>query len=195
MVAVGSFRNFALWVAAFDGGDHAAHGVDSLDVIPSAALDFVGQGLDKIRATERIDGIRDTGFVGDDLLRAESDRGRELGGERPSLIQRIRVKGLRAAEDGGQRLNSGAHDVVEGLLRRQRASRRLRMKTQRPGARILRFVALDHSFVPDAARRTVLGNLFEEIIVRVEEERKLRHKLVDIEAAPHPPFHILHAVA
>ena len=97
LVAVGSFRNFALWVAAFDGGNHAAHGVDSLDVIPSAALDFVGQGLDKIRATERIDRIRDTGFVGDNLLRAESDRGRELGGERPSLVERIGVQRLRAA--------------------------------------------------------------------------------------------------
>ena len=41
LVAVRSFSDFALRVAAFDGGNHAAHGVDLVDVVPGAALDFI----------------------------------------------------------------------------------------------------------------------------------------------------------
>jgi len=49
--------------------------------------------------------------------------------------------------------------------------------------------------VPDAARCAVLGDLLEEIIVRVKEKRELRHKLIDVEAAAHSPFDVLHAIA
>ena len=38
LIAVGGFGDFALRIAAFDGSDHAAHGVDLVDVVPGAAL-------------------------------------------------------------------------------------------------------------------------------------------------------------
>src|SRR5215472_2955537 len=49
--------------------------------------------------------------------------------------------------------------------------------------------------MPDAPRGTILSNLFEEIIVRVEEKRKLRNKFIDIEPSTHSPFDILESVA
>ena len=96
LVFVGSFRDFALRVAALDGRDHAAHGVDFFDVVPCAALDFVREGFDKVRAAEGVDGVRDACFVRDDLLRAERDGGGELCRQRPGFVERIGVKRLRS---------------------------------------------------------------------------------------------------
>jgi len=45
------------------------------------------------------------------------------------------------------------------------------VEAQSPGARILGFVALDHSLVPNAACGAVFGDFLEEIVVRVEEKR------------------------
>src|SRR5207247_4897551 len=90
-------------------------------------------------------------FVGDDLLRPKSDGGGEFRGQGPSFVERIGVERLRATKHRGEGLNRGAHDVVVGLLRGQRASGGLRVEAQGPGARILGFVALNHRFVPDAA--------------------------------------------
>src|SRR5438034_9716903 len=47
-----------------------------------------------------------------------------------------------------------------------------------------------HGFVPDAARGAVLGDLLEEIIVRVKEKGKLRHKLIHVETPAHSPFDV-----
>ena len=195
LIAIGGFGDFALRVAALDRGDHAAEGVDLFDVVPGAALDFVGQRFDEVGAAERIDGVGDAGFVGDDLLGAQRDRRREFGRQRPGFVERIGVQRLRSAENGGERLQRGAHDVVVGLLRGERAAGRLRVESQRPGARIFRAVALDHRFVPDAASGAVLGDFFEKVAVRVEEERKLRHEFVDVEAAAHAPLDVFEAIA
>jgi len=74
------------------------------------------------------------------------------------------VERLRAAEHRGECLNCSANDIVVRLLRGQRAAGGLRVETQGPGTRILGLVALDHGFMPDAARSAVLGDLLEEII-------------------------------
>ena len=97
LVAVGGFRDFSLRIAALDGGDHATHGVDTIDVFPGTALDVVGERFDEVGAAERVNSIGDAGFVSDDLLRAQSDGGGKFGGQRPSFVERIGVKGLRAA--------------------------------------------------------------------------------------------------
>jgi hypothetical protein len=85
--------------------------------------------------------------------------------------------------------------VVVRLLRCEGAAGRLRVEAQRPCARVLRLVALDHGFVPDAARGAVLGDFLEEIVVRVEEKGKLRDELIDVQPAAHSVFDIFHAVA
>src|ERR1700693_4145290 len=69
------------------------------------------------------------------------------------------------------------------------------MKTERPGAWVFWFVALDHGFVPDAASCAVLGDLFKEIVVRVEEKRELWNEGVDVHAATHTPLNVLQAIA
>ena len=102
---------------------------------------------------------------------------------------------LCAAEDGGERLDGGADHVVVRLLRCEGATGRLSMEAQSPGARVLRAVALDHGFVPDATRGAVLGDLFEEIVVRVEEKRELRDELVDGQATAHSPLDVLETIA
>ncbi len=48
--------------------------------------------------------------------------------------------------------------------------------------------------MPDAAGCAILGDLLEEITVRVKEKGKLRHEFIDVEAAAHSPFDVLKAV-
>ena len=109
--------------------------VDLADVLPRAALHFIRQRLDKVRPAQRVRRVRHAALVRDNLLRAQRQRGGKLGRQRPRLVQRIRVQRLRPAHHRGQRLQRRAHHVVVGLLRRERASRRLRVEAQRPGAR------------------------------------------------------------
>ena len=59
-----------------------------------------------------------------------------FGRQRPGFVERIGVQRLRPAQHRGQRLQRRAHHVVVGLLRGERAAGRLRVKAQRPGARI-----------------------------------------------------------
>jgi len=92
LVTVGGFGDFALRVAALDGGDHAAHAVDSRYVFPRATLDFVGESFDEVGATERIDSVGHAGFMGNDLLGAQGYRRGELRWQRPGFIERIRVQ-------------------------------------------------------------------------------------------------------
>src|ERR1700676_1788177 len=46
------------------------------------------------------------------------------------------------------------------------------METHCPGARVLRAKPFAHLLLPDAASGTVLGDFFEEIVMRVAKERK-----------------------
>ena len=57
------------------------------------------QSLEVVAAAERIDHVDDAGFVGDDLLRPQGERGRRLGRERQRFVERIRVQRLSAAEN------------------------------------------------------------------------------------------------
>src|SRR4029077_14200874 len=79
-------------------------------------------------------------------------------------------------------------------LCRERASRRLRVKAQCPRARILRAVALDHRLVPDAPSRAILGNLLEEIAMRIKEERKLRDEYIHIQPAAYAPLDVFQTI-
>src|SRR5208283_2917453 len=97
LIAVAGFGDFALGIAVFNGGDHAAHGIDAADVVPGGLLDFVGESFDEIRAAERINRVGDAGFVGYDLLRAQGEGGGKFGGKRPGFVEGIGVQGLRAA--------------------------------------------------------------------------------------------------
>ena len=105
-----------------------------------------------------------------------------LGGQRQRLVAAVAVQRLRAAEHGRQRLHRDAHDVVVGLLRRQRAAGRLRVKAQLHRARVRRAEPVAHDVRPQPARRPELRDLLEEVVVRGEEERQPLAEPVDVEA-------------
>ena len=64
------------------------------------------------------------------------------------------------------------------------------MESQLQGARIPRSETLLHDLGPNPTSRAELGNLFEELVVRVEEEAEPRSEFVDIEAALQGRFDI-----
>ena len=133
-----------------------------------------------VGAAERIHGIGDPRLVGEDLLGAQRDAHGRLGGQRERLVHRVGVERLAAAEDRGERLDGDAHDVVLRLLGGQRAPRRLGMEAQHPRARVPGLEALAHDARPQPAGRPELGDLLEEVVVGVEEERQLRREVVDL---------------
>src|SRR5215475_12806606 len=102
---------------------------------------------------------------------------------------------LCAAENGREGLQCSTNHIVEGLLSGKRTASRLRVEAQRPGSRILRSVPFRHRLVPDAPRGPVFRDLLKKVAVRVEEERKLRGKVVYLHAATQRPFDVFHSVA
>ena len=68
-------------------------------------------------------------------------------------------------------------------------------KRSAAGARRLRSEALGHRLVPDAPRGAVFGDFLEEIVVRIEKERKARREIVHGEAAADAPLDIFDSVA
>ena len=107
----------------------------------------------------------DAAFVKDDLLRAQRKRRALLGRQAERLIAGVAVQRLRAAEHGRERLDRHANDVVVGLL----------------GARVGGPEPLPHRPGPEPARRAEFRNLFEEAVVRAEEERDPLAELVHVE--------------
>ena len=131
----------------------------------------------------------------DDLLRPQRERRRVGGGQRKRLVERVRVQRVGPAEDGGQRLQRRAHDIVIGLLRGERDARRLAVEAQLPRRFAPRPEAMAHRFRPDLAGCAVLGDLLEEIAVRVEEEGNARDEVVHVEPGVDSPPHVLDAIA
>ncbi len=117
LVGVGGVLDLLLDVAALDGAEHAVEPVaiecgDGVEVGLGAGFELVGEGFDEVGAGERVGGVGDAALVGEDLLGAEGDAGGLLGGQGEGLVEAVGVQALRAAEDGGQRLDGGADDVV-----------------------------------------------------------------------------------
>ena len=91
------------------------------------------------------------------------------------------MQGLRPAQHGGQRLNRRAYHVNLRLLRGERRAGRLRVKPQHQRTRVAGVKTIAHDPGPETPRRAKLGNLFQKIVVRVEEERDAGRKFIDLE--------------
>ena len=115
-------------------------------------------------------------------------------GKCESLIVRIGVQRLRAAEHAGEGLDRDAGNVVQRLLNGQRNAGGLRVKTHLHRPRILRTEAFLHRPRPDDAGGAIFGDLFKEIVVGVEEERQPRDEFINIHPAINAVLHILDAV-
>ena len=72
-----------------------------------------------------------------------------------------------------------ADDVIFGLLRRERAAARLRVETKLPTFRVGSAETFAHDDRPQFARGAELGDFFEELVMRVEEEGELRREIID----------------
>jgi hypothetical protein len=68
------------------------------------------------------------------------------------------------------------------------------VEAQHARARVLRAEAVAHDARPQAARGAELGDLLEEVVVRVEEEAQLRRELVDVEPRGERGFDVGDAV-
>ena len=172
LVVVGGVLDVLLRIALFDCGHHSAEVVDFLDVGERAFFDFLREGFDRVASRERVDDVGDAGLVGDYLLRAERDADALVRRKREGFVKAVGVERLRAAADRGHRLDGDADDVVLRLLRGERAARRLGVEAEHLRARVGDAEALLHYARPDLARGAELRDLFEEVVVRVEEERE-----------------------
>jgi hypothetical protein len=194
LVLVTGLGNFFLRISALDGFDHAAHLVEFFEVIEGAVFHVEGLLLDEVASAEWIDGLGNARLEGDDLLGAQGDARGFFGGQGECFVVGVGVQRLRSAEDGGQCLQGDARDVVHRLLRGQRDAGGLGVEAHQAGAIVLRAEAVFHQAIPDLAGGAVLGDLFEEIVVRVEEEAEARAEIVDVESAAARPFDVFDAV-
>ena len=160
---VGEVGDAPLEPALLDQLDRAAVGVDVVDDLEDLALVLGRQALDEIRAAERIDDRRDAGLVGDDLLRAQRDLHRLLGGNREGLVHAVGVQALRPAQHRRERLQAGAHDVDLVLRLGQRRGGGLAVEAQAHRLRIARAEALLHDLRVDPPHGAELRDLLEEI--------------------------------
>ncbi len=167
---------------------------DPVEDLLGVGLDPVRQLLDEPRTAQRIGHIGDPGLLHQHLLRTQRDLRGLLGGQREGLVQRVGVQRVGPAEHGREGLDGRTDDVVVRLLRGQRDTRGLCVEPQplrlvRRGA-----VHLLHPAGPDPARGAELGDLLEEIEMRIEEEAQPRREDIDIEPARQPQLHIAEPV-
>src|SRR5215475_978113 len=105
------------------------------------------------------------------------------------------MKRLCSAQHAGERLDRDAHDVVEWLLDGQRDAGCLSMEAELHRALAYGAETVAHDARPDSACSTILGNLFEEVVVGIEKEGNARDKFLEIEARANSPVNIFNTVA
>ena len=118
--AGGGLLDAHLGDALLDGLGHAAGLLGLLDVRPGPLGEVVGQPLDVVGAGPRVDGARRTALLLEQQLGVAGDPGREVGRQRDRLVEGVGVQRLGVALGGGHRLDAGAADVVEDVLRGER---------------------------------------------------------------------------
>src|SRR5439155_20440692 len=110
--AVGRFLNLALDQSRLDGGERASGRLDPVENCHGLAFDAVGRRFDRVGPGDGIDRIGDAGLRGNDLLRAQGDSRRLLGRQRQRLVAAVAVQRLGTAEDGRERLQCDADNIV-----------------------------------------------------------------------------------
>ena len=145
---------------------------------PSAADDLVRERLDVVRAAPRVDDLAHARLVLDVELRVARNTRREVRRQCDCLVECVRVEGLRVTECRAHRLHRRAGDVVKRILRRQRPTRGLAVRTERHRLVVLRAERLD-DLRPEDTRRTHLCDLHEVVLADCPEERETLCKVVD----------------
>jgi hypothetical protein len=137
--ARGGLFDAPLRQAELDRLGHAAERFDFVDMGARARREIGGQSLDVIGAAPRIDDARRAALLDQEQLGVAGDAGRERRRQRQRLVERVGVQRLSVSLRRRHRLDLGADDVVERILRRQRPARSLTMGAERQ--RLLRLGA------------------------------------------------------
>src|SRR5579883_2418023 len=103
LVTVAGIGDLALEEAGLDRFDHAAVLFDLAEVLFGLTLHFVRECLYVVRASQRIDHVRNVRFICQDLLGTQRDLDRLFGGKREHFIHRVGVQRLRSAQHCGHR--------------------------------------------------------------------------------------------
>src|SRR5206468_3845706 len=178
-----------------NGFDHAAHRVDLLKVIQRACFHLVSERLNEIRTTERVDSVSDAGLFTDYLLRAQRNQRSSVSRQCEGFIVCISVQRLRTAKHARERLNCHANDIVQRLLDRQRDAGCLSVKAHLHCALVDGAKTIAHHSCPNSARGAVLRDLFEKIVVGVEEKRNTWNEPLQIQSSAKAPVNIFNSIA
>ena len=193
LAACGRLLDVHLGEAGLDGPGHAAERFDLRQVLARPLDERAGEILDVVRTGPRIDRAADAGLLLEVKLGVARDAGREIGGQRHRLVERVGVKRLCLAAGGGQRLEAGAGDVVEGILRGEAPAGGLRVRAERERLGVLRTEPGDH-LRPEHAGGAQLGDLHEEVLADAPEEAQARGERIDVDAGLHAGAQIFEAV-
>ncbi len=189
--AASSMRSFGS--DGLDRARHAAEFLDLVDVAPGPRREIVREPFDIERTAPRIDHPRGAALPLQHDLGVAGDAGGEIGRQRQRLVERVGMQRLGAALRRRHRLDAGAGDIVEHVLRGERPAGGLAMGAQRERARVLRLELL-HQLRPQHPRGAQLGHLHKEVHADAEEEREPRREAVDIEVGGKPGADIFDAV-
>ena len=98
---------------------------------PGFVRKFIGQTLNVVGATPRIDDAGGAGFLLQNNLCIARDAGGKIRWQGECLVERIGMQRLGLALGCRHRFDHGAGNIVEHVLRRQRPARRLTVGAQR----------------------------------------------------------------
>ena len=189
----GGFLDPQLGDAVADGLGHPAPLGHLGDVGAGPFGELMSQPLHVVRTAPRVDRPSGAGLLLQQELGVAGDPGREVGRQRQRLVEGIGVQRLSVSLSGGHRLDAGASDVVERILRGQRPARGLRMCAQRKGFGALGAEPRDQ-FAPQQPAGPKFGHLHEEVHPDAPEERQPRRELVDVQAGVQAGFEVVDTV-
>ena len=163
-------------------------------MLESLALEGVGRRLHRVAASERIDGVRHPGLEGDDLLGAQGQPGRVLGGQGQGLVACVGVQALAAPQHRGQGLERHPDHVVVRLLGGERDPAGLDVEPALLGPGVGDSETLLHEPRPQTSRAAELRHLLDEVRVTGEEEGEPLPEVVRVEPRRARRPHVLEAV-
>src|SRR5258708_7416176 len=177
-----ALRDPTLDIALLDRFDDSAIRIDLMHYPEDSLLHFVGEVLDVMAATQRIDGPRDPALMRDDLLRAQCDLRAFFGRDLKCLIEGSSEDRLRTAHHRRHRFDRDAHDVVVRLGGGQRRAPADHAETEQAALRV-GAVTLFHQARPNPPGSAKFADLFEEIGMNIEEETEAARETIEIGAS------------
>ena len=169
LTASSTLFNLKFGPSGSDRLGHSAHLLHLFDYALGFVVHLIGERLHHEGSRPGIDDFGYGRFFLQNDLRVASDARGEQRRKRQRLVERVGVQRLGAAKHGRHGLHSRPDDVVVGILRRQRPSRRLAMRPQHQRLGALRIKLLLEHVSPETTRRSQFGDFlsFQHIKTRI----------------------------